>query len=161
MKVPTKITIATAALALGVAPTVALAQGGPGTHANGNHGKSQSAPGHTKASGSTNGSSSTTPSGNAKAYGRYCQGESKTHVAGQNGTPFSDCVNDMAQLAKSSKTNPHIVCANESKTHVAGQKGTPYSDCVSAAAKLRKHHNSSTGSSSTPASSLSRTSTSA
>ena len=27
----------------------------------------------------------------AKAYGKFCQGESKKHVAGQKGTPFSQC----------------------------------------------------------------------
>src|SRR3954447_16358955 len=35
----------------------------------------------------------------AKAYGRYCQGESKEHVAGQPGTAFSRCVNSMAKAA--------------------------------------------------------------
>jgi hypothetical protein len=76
----------------------------------------------------------------AKAYGRLCQGESKQHVLGQQGTPFSDCVNDMAQLASGARSNPHRACANESKKHVAGQKGTPYSQCVSAAAKLQRNH---------------------
>jgi hypothetical protein len=124
MKTPSRITIAIATLALGVAPATALAHGDPGTH-----GRSQSAPGH-----STSGSA---PSSKAKAYGKACQSESKKHVAGQKGTPFSTCVTDMAHLAGGSKTNPHAACSNESKKHVTGQKGTPYSDCVSAAAKLR------------------------
>jgi hypothetical protein len=138
VKTPSKIAAAATTLALVLTPAAALANGGSGSH-----GKNQNAPGHTKA-----GSKTSSTSSNAKAYGRFCQGESKQHVAGQPGTPFSTCVKDMAQLAKSSKTNPHIVCANESKKHVAGQKRTPYSACVSAAAKLRRHHGSGTTSSS-------------
>jgi hypothetical protein len=36
----------------------------------------------------------------AKAYGRYCKGESKEHVKGEKGTAFSRCVkavNDLRQ----------------------------------------------------------------
>ena len=132
VKVPSKITVAATALALGLAPA-ALAQAGP------NHGTSQNAPGHSQTSGSASTTTSSTPSSNAKAYGRYCQGQSKKHVAGQKGTPFPNCVKDMAQMAKHLRTNAHIVCANETKKHVAGQKGTPYSDCVAAAVKLRQH----------------------
>jgi hypothetical protein len=73
---------------------------------------------------------------NAKAYGFYCQKESKKHVAGQKGTPFSQCVTAMAKLAHGDTNNPAKACAKESKKHVAGQKGTPFSQCVSAAAKL-------------------------
>jgi hypothetical protein len=72
----------------------------------------------------------------AKAYGHYCQNQSKKHVAGQNGTPFSQCVTAMAKAAhgKSAK----IACAAMSKKHVAGEKGTPFSRCVVAAAQLHK-----------------------
>jgi hypothetical protein len=140
MRLPAKLTAATTALVLGLA-SAALASG-PGTH-----GRSQSAPGHnrtqTTSTGTTTGTTSTpSPSNNGKAYGRLCQGESKKHVAGTPGTPFSKCVTDMAHLAKSaqssttSQPNPARACANESKKHVAGQKGTPFSQCVSAAAKL-------------------------
>jgi len=131
MKARSKITIAITTLALGALPATALAHGGPGTH-----GRSASAPGHTA-------SANSPASGNAKAYGKACQSESKKHVAGQKGTPFSACVTDMAHLAGSSTTNPHRACSNESKQHVGGQKGTPYSDCVTAAAKLRGHSGSS------------------
>jgi hypothetical protein len=72
----------------------------------------------------------------AKAYGKYCQGESKKHVAGQKGTPFSQCVTAMAKLAKGKTDNPRTACKAESKKHVAGQKGTPFSKCVAAGAKL-------------------------
>ena len=34
----------------------------------------------------------------AKAYGKYCQNESKKHVAGTPGTPFSNCVKAGAKL---------------------------------------------------------------
>ncbi|MDP9345260.1 MAG: hypothetical protein M3P44_05995 [Actinomycetota bacterium] len=35
------------------------------------------------------------------AYGKFCQNQSKKHVAGQKGTPFSKCVVGVAQLRKS------------------------------------------------------------
>jgi hypothetical protein len=146
MRIPVKLTAVTAALTLGVA-SAALASS-PGTH-----GKSQNAPGHnrtqqTTTTGTTGTSSTPGPTNNGKAYGRLCQGESKKHVAGQPGTPFSKCVTDMAHLAQKSQsgngsqstgsgqTNPARACANESKKHVAGQRGTPFSQCVTAAAKL-------------------------
>jgi hypothetical protein len=77
-------------------------------------------------------------SSHGKAYGKLCQSESKQHVAGEKGTPFSDCVKAMAKLHNGSTHNPAKACAGLSKKHVAGQKGTPYSQCVSAGAKLRK-----------------------
>jgi hypothetical protein len=113
MRAHTKLFAATAAVALGLAPA---AYG----HGQGGNGHGQAGSG-----------------GNGNAFARLCQSESKKHVAGQKGTPFSDCVTDMAQLASGAKTNPHRACANESKKHVTRQKGTPYSQCVSAAAKLQ------------------------
>jgi hypothetical protein len=80
----------------------------------------------------------------AKAYGKHCQGESKKHVAGQKGTPFSQCVTAMAKVAKD-KANPTTACKTLSKKHVAGQKGTPYSRCVVAAAKLRAEQQAAAG----------------
>jgi subtilase family serine protease len=74
--------------------------------------------------------------GTAKAYGRYCQAESKRHVAGAKGTPFSQCVTAMAKLANGRAATPKAACATLSKRHVKGMKGTPYSDCVVGAAKL-------------------------
>jgi hypothetical protein len=73
----------------------------------------------------------------AKAYGVHCQGESKKHVAGQKGTPFSQCVTAMAKLATGQTTSAKTACKTLSKKHVAGQKGTPYSQCIKAAAKLK------------------------
>ena len=72
----------------------------------------------------------------AKAYGRYCQDQSKKHVAGQKGTPFSQCVTAMAKAAHGQSAK--AACATLSKRHVAGEKGTPFSRCVVAAAHLHK-----------------------
>jgi hypothetical protein len=74
----------------------------------------------------------------AKAYGRYCQNQSKQHVAGQKGTPFSQCVTAMAKLASGQTSSARAACSALSKKHVAGEKGTPFSRCVVAAAKLHK-----------------------
>jgi hypothetical protein len=72
----------------------------------------------------------------AKAYGRYCQNQSKSHVAGQKGTPFSQCVTAMARLATGRSSSPTTACSSMSRKHVAGEKGTPFSRCVAAGAKL-------------------------
>jgi hypothetical protein len=72
----------------------------------------------------------------AKAYGRYCKDQSKKHVAGQKGTPFSQCVTAMAKLATGRTSSPMTACGAMSRKHVAGEKGTPYSRCVAAGAKL-------------------------
>jgi hypothetical protein len=73
----------------------------------------------------------------AKAYGRYCQGQSKKHVDGQKGTPFSQCVTAMAKAAHDEKLTARQACKGLSKKHVKGLKGTPFSRCVTGVAKLR------------------------
>jgi hypothetical protein len=73
----------------------------------------------------------------AKAYGVACNKESKKHIAGQKGTPFSQCVTAMAKLATGETSSPVTACKALSKKHIAGQKGTPFSQCVSAAARLK------------------------
>jgi hypothetical protein len=125
-----RIAVAAAVLALSVVPGLALASqpADPG-----NQGTVH------KPSTPTPGPNASLPT-KAKAYGKFCQGESKKHVAGTPGTPFSKCVTDMAKAAHG--TNPTTACKNESKKHVAGQKGTPYSLCVSGAAKLQHTLNS-------------------
>jgi hypothetical protein len=130
MKVQRKLLVLVATMALGVAPAVALAAG-PG-----NHPTTPSNQG-TAHKHSTPGPSASLPA-KAKAYGKYCQGESKTHVAGTPGTEFSDCVRDMAKVAKGTTKNPRKACKDESKQHVAGEHGTAFSRCVSGAAKLLK-----------------------
>ena len=72
-----------------------------------------------------------------KAYGKFCQDQSKKHVEGQKGTPFSQCVTAMAKAARSESTSPREACKAMSKKHVKGEKGTPFSRCVVAAAKLK------------------------
>ena len=75
---------------------------------------------------------------NGHAYGFFCQAESKKHVAGTSGTPFSKCVTAMAKLAHGVTKSPKAACAAESKKHIAGKPGTPFSLCVSGGAKLLK-----------------------
>ena len=129
---------ATTALAL---PSMALAAGNPPHPTHPTHPAHPSQPAHpappVHTGTSTPGPTAGLPA-KAKAYGRYCQGQSKKHVAGTPGTPFSTCVTDMAKLATGKASNPHTVCLNESKRHVAGTKQTPYSLCVSGAEKLLK-----------------------
>ncbi len=72
----------------------------------------------------------------AKAYGKYCNDQSKQHVEGQKGTPFSVCVTGMAKLANDNTNNPRTACKDESKKHVDGEKGTPFSRCVKGGAQL-------------------------
>jgi hypothetical protein len=72
----------------------------------------------------------------AKAYGKYCKGESKKHVKGQKGTPFSQCVTAMAQLANGKAKSPRTACKSLSHKRAEGEKRTPFSRCVSGGAKL-------------------------
>ncbi|HKO26486.1 MAG TPA: hypothetical protein VJU80_03445 [Solirubrobacteraceae bacterium] len=115
MRLQSKLAVVAGTMALGVFPAVALGNGGH-----------------------PNKSTSPTSASKAKAYGKFCQGESKKHVAGARRTPFSKCVTDMAKLANGSATHPAKACAGESKKHVAGTPGTPYSVCVSGAKKMLK-----------------------
>jgi hypothetical protein len=81
---------------------------------------------------------SPTESGTRRAYGRYCQGQSKKHVKGRKGTPFSRCVTAMARLDDGDVRSPAKACKGLSKKHMKGKKGTPFSRCVSSAARLLK-----------------------
>lgn len=74
----------------------------------------------------------------AKAYGKLCQGQSKKHVKGVKGTPFSNCVNAMAKVATDDEVSPRNACKPLSKKHVKGEKGTPFSRCVVAAQELKR-----------------------
>jgi hypothetical protein len=155
MKMSGKLAILTATMAVGAAPAWALGPPSgtpiptnPGT-ANmptipGSQGSQGTAnkPTTPGSQGTGNGPSTPGPGASlpakAKAYGKDCQGESKTHVASTPGTPFSKCVTDMAKLANGSTNNPRTACKDESKQHVASQHGTPFSLCVSGGAKLLK-----------------------
>ena len=46
----------------------------------------------------------------AKAYGKYCQGQSKKHVAGQKGTDFSRCVTAMAKADRNDSLSAREAC---------------------------------------------------
>jgi hypothetical protein len=134
MRFHLKLAIVAGALALSAVPALALASGPPSSTPPSNQGTAHKP--------STPGPNASLPA-KAKAYGKYCQGESKQHVAGTPGTPFSKCVTDMAKLANGQKNNPRTACKNESKQHVEGQNGTPFSRCVSGGAKLLKNQNQS------------------
>jgi hypothetical protein len=133
MKLQPKIALAVAVLALSVAPAMALGDA-PSTVPPVNQGT-------THAHGGNGPTYTPAPPSHAKAYGRYCseQGASKKHVAGQKGTPFSQCVTALAHAAHNPSLTPREACQNQnlSKKHVKGQKGTPFSQCVVAAAHLR------------------------
>ena len=76
------------------------------------------------------------PGVKAKAYGKLCQGESKKHVAGQKGTPFSRCVTAMAKAASGEAKTAREACAGLSRKHTRGERGTPFSRCVVTAGRI-------------------------
>jgi hypothetical protein len=96
MKVHTKLLMLLATMALGVTPAVAGAAG-PGDHPTGPPSNHRTT--HTHPTGRPHTSHGARP----KAYGKNCQGESKKHVGGTPGTPFSKCVTDMAKRSLSSR----------------------------------------------------------
>jgi hypothetical protein len=141
MNLGTKAALLVSGLALVVSPAVALASGSPSNPGAPDNQGTQTAAANQPSDTGQPGPGASLPA-KAKAYGRYCQNQSKKHVAGQKGTPFSQCVTAMAKLAHGSTTSPTAACAAMSKQHVAGQKGTPFSKCVSGGAKLLKdQHN--------------------
>jgi hypothetical protein len=127
MKPYLKLSLVIGVLAL-IVPAMALATPGNGKGQGQGQGQGQSqGPDYTPA-----------PPPQAKAYGKYCQGESKEHVKGEKGTAFSQCVKNMAHAANNPDETPRQTCKGESKKHVKGEKGTAFSRCVKAAAKLRQ-----------------------
>jgi hypothetical protein len=132
MKLPTKIAVILGALALALSPAMALAT--QPTNPGQGHGPKY---GPEKPEKETPGPGAPPPE-KAQAYGVYCQGQSKKHVAGQKGTPFSQCVTAMAKVAHDETLAPKQACKAMSHKHAKGQKGTPFSRCVVAAAKLKK-----------------------
>jgi hypothetical protein len=141
MNLGTKAALLVSGLALVVSPAVALASGSPSNPGAPDNQGTQTAAAN-KPSDTGQPGPGATPPAKAKAYGRYCQNQSKKHVAGQKGTPFSQCVTAMAKLAHGSTTSPKAACAAMSKQHVAGQRGKPFSNCVAAGAKLLKDQKS-------------------
>lgn len=141
MKLQMKIALVTGALALTAAPA-ALAAGQPEGVPPSDPGAQGNGPHYTPGD-PTPGPKAGLPE-KAKAYGRYCKGESKKHVKGEQGTAFSRCVTRMAKAANHPNMAPGQVCKGESKKHVAGEEGTAFSRCVVAAAKLRRHEHEGT-----------------
>jgi hypothetical protein len=137
MRISSVMTTTACGLALLVGPSLAAGDPPPGSPS-GDHSNAGSHPAVT-ATPSTETPPGPSASGEtkAKAYGKHCQDQSKKHVTGQQGTPFSRCVTAMAKVA-TNKANPTTACKTLSKKHVAGHKGTPYSRCVVAAAQLQK-----------------------
>lgn len=130
MKLQTKFVVVIGALALATAPAMALASQ-PTNPGQGN------GPMYTPAPPGTPGPGATLPE-KAKAYGVHCQDQSKKHVAGEKGTPFSQCVTAMAKAATQEQLTAKQACKVMSKKHVKGVKGTPFSRCVVAAAQVKK-----------------------
>jgi hypothetical protein len=131
MKLHRKLAVILGALALAIAPAAALAGQSPTGAAHGN------GPKYAPEQPPTPGPGATLPE-KAKAYGVYCKDESRKHVDGEQGTPFSQCVTAMAKAAKNDKLTNRQACKGLSKKHVKGEKGTPFSRCVVAAAQVRK-----------------------
>ena len=126
MNFKTRIAVLAGALALVLTPTAAFAQGVDYKPDHPTH------PTHP-----TPGPKAPLPE-KAKAYGVYCKAFSKKHVAGEKGTPFSQCVTAMAKAAGTASTTARKACQGFSKKHVAGEKGTAFSRCVVAAAQAKK-----------------------
>jgi hypothetical protein len=134
MKIGIKTCVLAGALALAASPAWALPPQVPDNDGT-QHAASKAPAGET----GTPGPSAGLPE-KAKAYGVYCRGFSRKHVAGSTGTPFSKCVTAMAKLATDQSSSPRKACAGQSKRHVHGQKGTPFSRCVTAGARLLGKH---------------------
>ena len=114
MRIQHKLGVAIATFALGFAPALAIAAH-PNNGKHGSQSKSQA---------------------NAQAFGKLCSKESKKHVPGTKGTPFSQCIAAMKKASSGKANSPGQACKGMAKKHVAGMKGTPYSQCVVAAAHL-------------------------
>jgi hypothetical protein len=141
MKLRTKLAVLAGSLTLAVAPAAALASGQPEDPGSQSQGKGPQYTPETPApetpNSETPGPKASLPE-KAKAYGVYCRGQSRKHVKGEKGTPFSQCVTAMARAANNDKVTPRQACKQMSRKHVKGEKGTPFSRCVVGAAKLQK-----------------------
>lgn len=131
-----KIAILVGVLALVAAPTAALATR-PAEPGNGNT-PTEPGNGHKPTEGVNGPQYSPESPPPTKAYGYYCQGESKKHVAGTPGTPFSTCVKAHETAAAHPNMSPGRACKHLPGKHVKGEKGTPHSRCVAEVIKQRK-----------------------
>jgi hypothetical protein len=78
------------------------------------------------------------PAPQAKANGAYCSNQSRRHIEGEAGTPFSACVKALAKLDAGKTKSAKRACKALSKRHVEEEKGTPFSRCVKAAKRLAR-----------------------
>lgn len=145
MNALSKVTAVAAALALSAAPAFASGQPTDTPNQNSNPGTTHvpSDPGSQAPNQNSASNPSSTNPHKLAAPGQYCKAESKKHVAGQSGTPFSNCVKAQGKLRSGATNSPRAACKAESKQHVAGQHGTPFSVCVAAGAKLLQDQQSS------------------
>lgn len=77
----------------------------------------------------------------ARAYGKLCQNQSKKHVSGSTGTPFSRCVTALGRLARAQTRSPRIACATLTRKGAPGARRSPFENCVAAGSKLIKNGN--------------------
>ena len=134
MRILTRAAVTAGAMALMASPAMAvppIATDNPGTpHRQANQ------PSATPNQGSNPGTAR-----RLAAPGQYCRDQSRRHVAGMRGTPFSQCVVAQARLRRGQTRSPAVACRGESKRRVAGQRGTPFSRCVVAGARLLRDMN--------------------
>lgn len=91
---PAQLTIV---LVLGLVPALAMAST---SHSAGRSSRPGSAPHGSSHTPSSVVGPSASPAKQAKAYGFYCQTESKQHVSGTPGSPYSACVKGAAQAVR-------------------------------------------------------------
>lgn len=137
MKLRLLITMALAVFSLALVPAAGMADG-PDYHPEGPKYQPEHQPQGPKSA----------PKG--KAYGYYCRGESKKHVKGTKGTPFSICVRAHKRAANQPDLTPGQACKDLKKQkHVAkGEKGTPFSRCVKTVVQQRQEEAATVASSS-------------
>lgn len=145
MKLRMKIAVLIGALALVAVPATALAGGSPpeepGSQGQGKGPSYQ--PETPNKPDETPGPKAPLPE-KAKAYGVHCRDQSRKHVKGEKGTPFSQCVTAIARAANNEQLTPRQACKEMSRKHVKGEKGTPFSRCVVAAAHLQREQKEQT-----------------
>ena len=83
------------------------------------------------------------PPSQAKAYGKFCQDQSKKKAEGQKKSDFATCVTAMAKADKDESLTAREACKALSKKHTKGEKGTPFSRCRVGVAQMRKSESSS------------------
>ena len=72
----------------------------------------------------------TVPAAPAHPLGYYCKDESKRHLRGSKGTPFSRCVTALGRLRDGTESSPREACASLSRKRFPGMKRTPFAVCV-------------------------------